>query len=43
MTVFTLVVASAAGSHCFVEFSLVFVAVLGTGSVIAEVGNAVAV
>jgi hypothetical protein len=43
MVVFTLVVASAAGSHCFVEFSLVFVAILGASSLVAEIGNTVAV
>jgi hypothetical protein len=43
MVIFTLIVASAAGSHCFVEFSLVFEAVLGAGSLVAEVRNAVAV
>ena len=43
MLVFTLVVAGAAGSHCFEKFSLVFVAILGAGSLEAEVGNTVAV
>jgi len=43
MVVFTLIVVCAAGSHCFVEFSLIFVAVLCAGSLVAEVWNAVAV